>query len=150
MRQFQVISVGKLNNYYLEIAKNYQKLIRYEVKSSEISYSKKLPLEQIKQFEAKLIKELLIDRSYKIILNVTGQTYTSNEFAKKISNLFISGKYVQFIIGGAFGLDQSIIDLADNNLSLSTMTLPHQMAKIMLLEQIYRAQTIIENHPYHK
>lgn len=150
MKQFQIISVGKLNNHYLEIAKNYQKLIRYEIKSSEISYSKKLPPEQIKQFEAKLIRELLTAKSYTIILNVTGQTYTSNEFAKKIEDLSNSGKNVQFIIGGAFGLDQSIIDLADSNLSLSTMTLPHQMAKIMLLEQIYRAQTIIENHPYHK
>lgn len=150
MRQIQVISVGKLNNHYLEIAKNYQKLIRYEIKSSEIAYSKKLPPEQIKQFEAKLIKEFLIDKSYKIILNVTGQAYTSNAFAKKIEELLTSGKNVQFIIGGAFGLDQSVVDLADNILSLSTMTLPHQMAKIMLLEQIYRAQTIIENHPYHK
>lgn len=150
MGQFQIISVGKLNNSYLKISEDYQKLLRDKIKSSEISYSKKLPPEQIKQFEAKLIKELLIAKSYKIILNVIGQTYTSIEFAKKIKELSDAGKDVQFIIGGAFGLDQSIVDLADNALSLSTMTLPHQMAKIMLLEQIYRAQTIIENHPYHK
>ena len=150
MGQFQIISVGKLNNNYLKISEDYQKLIRDKIKSSEISYSKKLPPEQIKQFEAKLIKELLIAKSYKIILNVIGQTYTSIEFSKKIKELSDAGKDVQFIIGGAFGLDQSIVDLADSAISLSTMTLPHQMVKIMLLEQIYRAQTIIENHPYHK
>lgn len=150
MKQFHLISVGKLNNDYLKIAENYQKLIRYNIKSTEISYSKKLPPEQIKQFEAKLIKEFLVAKSYKIILNSTGRCYTSTEFAKKIEELATSGREVQFLIGGAFGLDQCIISLADSMLSLSTMTFPHQMAKIILLEQIYRAQTIIENHPYHK
>ena len=60
------------------------------------------------------------------------------------------GQDVDIIIGGAYGLDDSIIKSANITLSLSKMTLPHQLAKIILLEQIYRAQSILERHPYHK
>lgn len=150
MRQIQIISVGKLNNYYQPIARDYQKLIKYNIKSTEIYYSKKLPAGQIKQFEAKLINELLEEKSCKIVLNIIGQSYNSHEFTKLIANNLQSGKNIQFIIGGVFGLDKSILEQANINLSLSKMTTPHQMAKIILLEQIYRTQTIIENHPYHK
>ena len=62
----------------------------------------------------------------------------------------MEGKSIDFIIGGAFGLDGSILNLSNAKLCLSKMTLPHQMAKLMLLEQIYRAQTILDGHPYHK
>jgi 23S rRNA (pseudouridine1915-N3)-methyltransferase len=62
----------------------------------------------------------------------------------------MEGRDVDFIIGGAFGLDQSILNLANAKLCLSKMTLPHQMAKLMLVEQIYRARSIIDGHPYHK
>jgi 23S rRNA (pseudouridine1915-N3)-methyltransferase len=60
------------------------------------------------------------------------------------------GKSIDFIIGGAFGLDESIVKTAHTKLCLSEMTFPHQLVKVMLLEQIYRAQTILDNHPYHK
>ncbi|WP_250310792.1 23S rRNA (pseudouridine(1915)-N(3))-methyltransferase RlmH [Rickettsia endosymbiont of Oedothorax gibbosus] len=150
MRQIQIISVGKLNNYYQPIARDYQKLIKYNIKSTEICYSKKLPAEQIKQFEGKLINEFLEEKSCKIVLNIIGNGYNSHEFTKLITNNLQSGKNIQFIIGGAFGLDKSILEQANIHLSLSKMTMPHQMAKIILLEQIYRTQTIIENHPYHK
>jgi 23S rRNA (pseudouridine1915-N3)-methyltransferase len=89
-------------------------------------------------------------KSHKIALNIIGQTYTSNEFTKLINSNLQSGKDLQFIIGGAFGLDDSVFKQVNSHLSLSKMTLPHQMAKIILLEQIYRCQTILENHPYHK
>ncbi|MCC8484034.1 MAG: 23S rRNA (pseudouridine(1915)-N(3))-methyltransferase RlmH [Rickettsia endosymbiont of Labidopullus appendiculatus] len=150
MRQIQIISVGKLNNYYQPIARDYQKLIKYNIKFIEICYSKKLPAEQIKQFEGKLINEFLEEKSCKIVLNIIGHSYNSHEFTESIANNLQSGKNIQFIIGGAFGLDKSILEQANINLSLSKMTMPHQMAKIILLEQIYRTQTIIENHPYHK
>lgn len=62
----------------------------------------------------------------------------------------MEGRSIDFIIGGAFGLDKSILNLSNAKLCLSKMTLPHQMAKLMLLEQIYRVQTILDGHPYHK
>lgn len=150
MKQIHIISVGKLNNNYQQIADHYQKLIKHNLKSTEISYTKKLPSEQIKQFEGKLIKQYLEEKSYKIVLNVVGKEYNSHEFAKLMTGSMQSSQNIQLIIGGAFGLDKSIIDIANTQISLSKMTMTHQMAKIILLEQIYRAQAISENHPYHK
>lgn len=150
MKQIHIISVGKLNNNYKELADHYQKLIKGNLKSTKISYAKKLPAEQIKQFEGKLINQYLDEKSYKIVLNVVGKEYTSHEFAKLMVSSLQSNQNIQFIIGGAFGLDKSIIDRANIQISLSKMTMTHQMAKILLLEQIYRSQTISENHPYHK
>jgi 23S rRNA (pseudouridine1915-N3)-methyltransferase len=62
----------------------------------------------------------------------------------------MSGQSIDFVIGGAFGLDKSVLELSNIKLCLSRMTFTHQMAKLLLLEQIYRAQTILEHHPYHK
>ena len=121
-------------------------MIKLEVKITEITYNQKLPENQIKQFEAKKISEYLGGKSYKVILDVTGKALDSHEFSELIN----INKDIDFIIGGAYGLDQTILSLADFKLSLSKMTYPHQLAKILLLEQIYRAQTIVENHPYHK
>jgi len=150
MQQIHIMSVGKLNNDYQKIATDYQKLIKYAIKSTEITYSQKFPAQQIKQFEGKLISKFLEEKSCKIVLNITSQSYDSHEFTKLIDNNLQAGKNIQFIIGGAFGLDKSIINQSNIQLSLSKMTMPHQMVKIILLEQIYRAQTILENHPYHK
>ena len=150
MKQIQIISVGKLSNHYQILAEHYQKLIKCPIKSTEITYPKKLPAEQIKQFESKLINQLLEEKSYKIALNIIGKNYTSHEFSKLINHILQSGKNIQFVIGGAFGLDESTLKKVDMNLSISKMTMPHQLAKIILLEQIYRTQTISENHPYHK
>ncbi|MCC8417602.1 MAG: 23S rRNA (pseudouridine(1915)-N(3))-methyltransferase RlmH [Rickettsia endosymbiont of Bryobia graminum] len=150
MKQIHIISIGKLNNNYKGLENHYQKLIKHNLKSTEISYAKKLPPEQIKQFEAKLIDQYLDKKSYKIVLNVLGKDYTSQEFTKLIDFRLQLNQNIQFIIGGAFGLDKAIIDKANIQISLSKMTMTHQMTKILLLEQIYCAQTILENHPYHK
>ena len=146
MRQIHIISVGKLSAELNIIGEQYKKMIRLAVKTTEITYNQKLPENQIKQFEAKKIAEYLSNKSYKIVLDVTGKQLNSYEFIGLIN----IGKDLDFIIGGAYGLDQTILNLANLHLSLSKMTFPHQLAKILLLEQIYRAQSIIENHPYHK
>lgn len=146
MQCLHIISIGKLNKEFSLVSKEYQKMIKSVVKITEITYIQKLPENQIKQFEAKKIIENLNNKSYKVILDVTGNNINSHEF----SNLVRMNKNIDFIIGGSYGLDHTILDIADFKLSLSKMTFPHQIAKILLLEQIYRAQTILENHPYHK
>ena len=146
MRQIHIISVGKLSAELNNIARQYIKMIKFSVKITEITYGQKLPENQIKQFEAKKIGEYLSSRSYKIVLDITGKSLSSHEF----SDLVRLDKDIDFVIGGAYGLDQVILESADLRLSLSKMTFPHQLAKILLLEQIYRAQSIAENHPYHK
>ncbi len=148
--KIQIISVGKLSSEIAKISDQYQKMTNWQIKNSEIVYSKKLAPTQIKQYEAKLIEDKLTRGAYIVALDLSGKQYSSEEFSVIFSKQMMEGKSIDFIIGGAFGLDGSILNLSNAKLCLSKMTLPHQMAKLMLLEQIYRAQTILDGHPYHK
>ena len=88
--------------------------------------------------------------SFLIVLDVAGETLTSEKFAEKISALNLRGiSEITFIIGGAFGLSDSVRQAANFRLSLSAMTFTHQMARLILVEQIYRAFKINRNEPYH-
>ena len=148
--KINIISVGKLSSDYAKLAGHYSKMIKWKIAQTEITYAKKLNEGQIKAYEAKLIAEHVKAGSYCIVLDVLGKHVTSEDFSLLFKNQMMIGKEVDIIIGGAFGLDESIIKSADMILSLSKMTLPHQLAKLVLLEQIYRGQTILERHPYHK
>jgi 23S rRNA (pseudouridine1915-N3)-methyltransferase len=148
--KIQIISIGKLSDDMEKISNHYQKMINWNVKNTEITYAKKPNHNQIKQYESKLIQEKLTKDSRIISLDLTGKQHTSEEFSDLIAKQMMIGKNIDFIIGGAFGLDQSILSLSHMKMSLSKMTLPHQMAKLMLVEQIYRSQTILDQHPYHK
>ncbi|NRB11283.1 MAG: 23S rRNA (pseudouridine(1915)-N(3))-methyltransferase RlmH [Rickettsiaceae bacterium] len=148
--KINIISVGKLKDNYYELAQNYNKMINWKITSYEINYSKKIPANQIKEYEAELIKKYLNHSAYKISLVIDALQFSSENFSKLFGKQMMLGKNIDFIIGGAFGLSNEIIAMSDLNLSLSKMTMPHQLAKVILLEQIYRSQSIIENHPYHK
>lgn len=148
--KINVISVGKLSSTNRILADYYLKMVKWKLKETEIIYSKKVLENQIKSYEAELINAQIDESSYKIILDVKGKQLTSEDFSLIFKRQMIESQNVNIVIGGAFGLDKSIINKADYLLSLSAMTLPHQLAKVILLEQIYRAQTILEGHPYHK
>jgi 23S rRNA (pseudouridine1915-N3)-methyltransferase len=120
------------------------------VQNTELAYSKKLSEKQIKQHEAKLIQDKIVKGSYVVVLDLLGKQMSSEVFSDIFKSQMMYGRNIDFIIGGAFGLDESILLLADIKLCLSKMTFPHQIAKLLLFEQIYRAQTILDNHPYHK
>ncbi len=145
-----LISVGKLDKNFSVIAAHYTKMIKWSVKFTEISHNKKLLPEQIKIFEGKLITDTLSNQSLKIALEVTGKAVSSHEFAELLEKALAEYRAIDFIIGGAFGLDYKVSSSAHHKISLSNMTMPHMLAKVILLEQIYRAQTILQNHPYHK
>ena len=91
------------------------------------------------------------DRGYTVVLDERGQTIDSLKFARWLERLTIDSPHgVNFVVGGDVGLDDAIRKRADKLLSLSPMTLPHQFARVILLEQIYRACTIMRNIAYHK
>jgi 23S rRNA (pseudouridine1915-N3)-methyltransferase len=91
------------------------------------------------------------DRGYTVVLDERGQTFDSLKFSKWLERLTIDSPHgVNFVVGGDIGLDATIKQRADKLLSLSPMTLPHQFARVILLEQIYRACTLMRNIPYHK
>ena len=91
------------------------------------------------------------DDAYVIALAIEGKQLDSVQLAEKIEKLGVQGtSHIQLIIGGSLGLHQSVLSRADYKLSFSKMTFPHQLMRVILLEQIYRAYRIISHEPYHK
>lgn len=158
--KISIIAVGKLKQkYFLEGVNEYSKrLSRFcdlqIVEVEDQPAPEKLTdaqKKQVKQKEAKRIKNRLTDNSVKIVLDVKGQNLDSVEFAEKIENYFLSGfSHISFIIGGSLGVDENLLKTAHFRLSLSKLTLLHQMTRLILLEQLFRAFKIINGEPYHK
>lgn len=111
---------------------------------------------QIKEREGeRLLREIgKYDRSadtYVIALAIDGRSYDSVGFSKHLESLQVNGySHILFVIGGSLGLSDAVLRRADEKLSFSAMTFPHQMMRVILLEQIYRAQRITRGEPYHK
>lgn len=156
----QIICVGKLKENYLKDAqKEYLKrLSRFcKVQVTEIDEEKAPEAaspaqeEKVRQKEAERIQKALGKSAIVIALALEGQEMTSPGFSELINHLMLEGKSeVAFIIGGSTGLDPSIIKGADHRLCLSKMTFPHQLARVVLLEQVYRGFKIMKNETYHK
>lgn len=155
-----VISVGKIKeNFFCEAIKEYTKrLSKFCTLIEEIiqderaddNYSDK-EIEQVKYLEGQKILKKIKDSSFVITLCIDGKQLSSVELADKINELGINGNSdITFIIGGSNGLSDEIIKRADMKLSFSKMTFPHQLFKVILLEQIYRAFKINANESYHK
>lgn len=105
----------------------------------------------IKEKEGDRLLSCIKDDSYVIALAIDGKMLDSVELSEKIDNLMLTGKSdVVFVIGGSLGLDKRVLDRADYKLSFSKMTFPHQLMRVILLEQIYRSFRIMKNEPYHK
>ena len=105
----------------------------------------------IKEKEGDRLLSFIKDDSYVIALAIDGKMLDSVELSEKIDNLMLSGKSdIVFVIGGSLGLDKRVLDTADYKLSFSKMTFPHQLMRVILLEQIYRSFRIMKNEPYHK
>ena len=105
----------------------------------------------IKEKEGDRLLSFIKDDSYVIALAIDGKMLDSVELSEKIDNLMLSGKSdIVFVIGGSLGLDKRVLDRADYKLSFSKMTFPHQLMRVILLEQIYRSFRVMKNEPYHK
>ena len=155
-----VIGVGKIKEKYLKMGidefKNrltkYCKLDIIELddeKAPEKLSEKEMIM--VKDKEGKKILSKVKDNSYVIALAIDGKNLSSEELADKISDLTVRGNSsITFVIGGSLGLSDSVLDRADYKLSFSKMTFPHQMMRLILLEQIYRSFRINNNEPYHK
>ena len=156
----KLITVGKIKEKYykdaiLEYSKrlsSYCKLEIIEVNDEKTKEgASKNENEAVLKKESKGILKHIKDYDYVIALAINGKRMDSVDFAKKIDNLGISSvSNICFIIGGSLGLHKDILDKADMLLSFSDMTFPHQLMRVILLEQIYRAYRIINNEPYHK
>ncbi|MBL7138525.1 MAG: 23S rRNA (pseudouridine(1915)-N(3))-methyltransferase RlmH [Bacteroidales bacterium] len=106
--------------------------------------------EEVRSAEADLILSQVTKDDYMVLLDERGEKIRSRDFASFLNQRFLSGmKGLVFIIGGAFGVDERIKKRADYILSLSRMTFPHQLVRLLFTEQLYRALTILRNEPYH-
>ena len=107
--------------------------------------------ELIKEKEGERILKSIKDDSYVIALAIEGKMRSSEELAARIEKLGIGGEsHLTFVIGGSLGLAPAVLNRADEKLSFSPMTFPHQLMRVILLEQIYRSYRIINHEPYHK
>lgn len=111
---------------------------------------KKADREQIRQRESELLLQKVSPTAFVVALDEQGKNIGSEDLSRFIGKHMLDGtQEIAFIIGGAYGLSNRVRERADITLSLSAMTLTHQMARLLLLEQIYRAMTILRNEPYH-
>lgn len=107
--------------------------------------------EGIKKKEGERLLSVIKENSFVIALAIDGKNLSSTELADKVNSLGISGiSHIQFVIGGSLGLSPEVLRRADMKLSFGRMTFPHQLMRVILLEQIYRSYRIINNEPYHK
>ncbi len=158
--RINIIAVGKLKKSYLKkgIDDYRRRLSRYaKIKIIEVmdeKAPKNLSLsetQEIKDIERHRIESKIPANSYVIALDMKGKSMTSEGFASHLNRLMVKGKSnITFIIGGSIGLAQQLLQQADLVLSFSDFTFPHQLMRLILLEQIYRAFKIIRNEPYHK
>ena len=142
----RIICVGKIKETfykeaieeYLKRLQKYHKIIIDEIIDSDIKTEGKIILEKIKE------------KDYVITLEITGKEMNSLEFSEYLNKTFIINSNITFIIGGSDGLDNKVKERANYKISFSKLTFPHQLFRVILLEQIYRSFKIINNESYHK
>ena len=149
----KIITIGSIKEKYLkEAIEEYKKRISKYTNLEIIELKDEGLVEEEKsvKLEAEKIEKHLNDKDYIITLEIEGKEYTSLEFAEKLRMIQIEKSNITFIIGGSYGLAYSIKNKAKMHLSFSKMTFPHQLFRVILLEQIYRAYKINNNESYHK
>jgi len=155
-----ILAAGKIKEaFFTDAVKEYSKRLSRYCKLEIIEVMDERTAENASRHEEDLVrkkegerlKKYIKEGAYVISLAIEGRQYSSVEFARKINELGLHGKsHIIFIIGGSIGLAPEILKSSDELLSFSEMTFPHQLMRVVLLEQVYRAYRIIQGEPYHK
>lgn len=148
----KIIAVGNLKEEYWNGAvREYSKRLAPYTKLSLIQVPDEKCDDKTRKKEAAHILKHMKDTEYVITLEIKGKRLSSEAFAEKMERLAVEGHSdITFVIGGSLGLDESVLERSNYALSFSDMTFPHQLMRVILLEQIYRAFKIIRKEPYHK
>ncbi len=151
-----LIVVGKTTNTYLQsIFEEYQLRLKHYVSFDyvvipELKNVKSLSQQVQKDKEGEAICKLIDDNAELILLDDKGKEFTSIGFSQEIEKMQLRGsKKIVFVVGGPYGFSQQVYNRANSKLSLSKMTFSHQMIRLIFVEQLYRAYTILNNEPYH-
>ena len=158
--QYTILCVGKIKERFFAdaIAEYRKRLSRYgkteiiEVQDEKTPDNASEGMElQIKQKEAERLFKYIRDNTYVIALDLKGKEFDSVAFADYLEEIMLRGNsHITFVIGGSLGLHPSVTQRADERICFSKMTFPHQLMRVILLEQIYRANRIQKGEPYHK
>ena len=135
-------------SFYLDRLRRYVNAEWVEVKPARITQGKSI--EDILEAEGKSIAKRFVQREYNVALDRSGKAYDSEGLAARIEQLSFNNNRLTFVIGGPLGLSKGILGSANEVFSLSKLTLTHEMSRLLLLEQLYRSFTIINNERYHK
>lgn len=153
--KIKLIMIGKTTgDLYIDAIDDYTNRIKHYNNFSihvipGLKNTKKLSQEQQKQAESELILKELTAQDTVILLDERGKEYRSMEFAKWLENKQLTAQNIVFVIGGPYGFSDSIYKRANEKISLSKMTFSHQMVRLIFVEQLYRACTIIKGESYH-
>ncbi len=159
MIKISIICVGKIKEkYWLDAIAEYSKRLSRYCKLNIIEVADEKTPEDASDAECDAIKKKEADKILKKIdsqgmvctLEIAGKRFTSEGFASFIDVSSVRSSHIQFVIGGSLGLHSSVLDKSDVAISFSDMTFPHQMMRVILLEQIYRGFRITNGEPYHK
>ena len=155
-----IVCVGKIKEkFYTDAIREYSKRLGRYCNLSIVEVADEKTKEQASETEIAIVKDREGERilkniredGYVIALAIAGQQPDSVQLSQKINALGLRGiSHIYFVIGGSLGLSDAVLQRADEKLSFSNMTFPHQLMRVILLEQIYRSYRIIHNEPYHK
>ena len=152
MKIFIITISNKSEKYEKSLTEKYQKLIRnfYDLDFININFKKEKKDRNTYKKEYQKAISLIKPNSIVVALDEIGKAYKSIEFSNKIKYWLENSSNIYFFIGGPDGLSEEILSRANHVVSLSNLTFPHLLAKIILIEQIYRSICIMNNHPYHR
>jgi 23S rRNA (pseudouridine1915-N3)-methyltransferase len=152
----KLLAIGKTDNAELQqLIHMYEKRLEHYVNFSlelipDLKKTKNLSEEQQKEKEGELILKKLVPADILVLLDENGKQFSSVEFSSYLQKKMNSGiKQLVFVIGGPYGFSASVYEMASGKISLSKMTFSHQMVRLFMVEQVYRAFTILKNEPYH-
>lgn len=146
-----ISAIGRMKKSDLcNILESYRKRIPWDINIKEMEEKRPLPKEKLMKSESDMLLASIPQGSKKIVLDEKGENLTSIELSQKLEKWKDEGSNITFLIGGANGHDKVLLEQADYKLSLGGMTWPHMLIRVMLMEQIYRAYSILNSHPYHR
>jgi len=148
----RIICVGKIKeSYYKEAILEYKKRLSKYTKIDIIEINdENMDIKSTLKKEGDNILKFMSDSDYNIVMDINGKDFDSLSLAKKIDEIFISKNTITFIIGGSYGIDERVKEKCNLRLSFSKLTFPHQLFRVLLLEQLYRSFKILNNEEYHK
>ena len=152
--KIKLVVVGKTKkNELITLINDYLKRINFYVKFNIVEVSslksKKINEKELKKIEGENILKIIEKNEVLFLLDENGKSFNSVDFSKFIENKIQQNKNIAFAIGGAYGFSKEVYENSSQTISISKMTFSHQLARLFFTEQLFRAFTIINNHPYH-